>query len=116
VDTGSQLGIRDSALSFLGIPPGNGTRGGAWTISACVMGGREPNPGERIAIGRKLGEQAQSLMADEMGNRTPTGIVDARLAVSDEASCEDPPGCGVSNAFIEGGCCYRLNLKVITDQ
>ena len=112
----SQLAIRDSALSLIGIPLGVGTLGDAQTISACVMAAREPDEGARIDIGRKLGEQAKALMSEELGHRTPTGIVDARLVPSDEASCEDPPGCGVRNAFIEDGCCYRLTLKVVTDE
>jgi hypothetical protein len=80
------------------------------------MASREPDEGAQIDIGRKLGEQARSLMSEELGHSTPTGIVDARLVQSDEASCEDPPGCGVRNAFIEGECCYRLTLKVLTDE
>jgi hypothetical protein len=112
----SQLAIRDSALSLIGIPPGNGARGATQTITACVMAVREPDEGARIDIGRQLGEQAKDLMSEELGKRHPTGIVEARLVPSDEASCEDPPGCGVRNAFIEGECCYRLILQVVTDE
>jgi hypothetical protein len=113
---GNQLGIRDSALSALGIPPGNGPLGSQQTISACVMAAREPDDGDRIEIGRRLAEQARKLMSDALGGRAPTGITSAELVANDEASCEDPPGEGVRNASVEGGCCYRLILKIVTDE
>lgn len=109
-----ELVIRDSALSLIGLPTRNAISGVA--ISACVMAPRDPDEGMQVRIGRMLGERARSVMSEMLTGRTPTGIIDARIAGSDEASCEDPLGEGVRSAFIEGQRCYRLDLRIVVDE
>jgi hypothetical protein len=114
MDKTAELVIRDSALSVIGLPTTDATSGVA--ISACVLAPRDPDEGMQVSIGRMLGERARSAMSETLAGRTPTGISGARLAGSDEASCEDPPGGGVRSAFIEGKRCFRLDLRIVVDE
>ena len=45
--------------------------------------------------------------------RRPVGFLDAKIAYSDQADCDEPEGEWVS-AFPEGGRCYRIVLTIAT--
>jgi hypothetical protein len=113
MNAADNLAIRESALSAIGLPSTAAASG--ISVSACVMASRRPDRAARVKIGRKLAEQARTLMSEKLAGREPTGIVHARVESSDEASCEDPPACGVRSAFIEGARCYRLRVRVVSD-
>lgn len=108
------LAIRESALSAIGLPSTAAPSG--ISISACVMATRRPDPSARVDIGRRLAEKTRTTMGEKLGGRLPTGIIEARVGSSDEASCEDQPGGQVRSAFIDGTRCYRLEIRVITDE
>ena len=108
------LEIRESALSSIGLPSIAATSG--IPISVCVMATRRPDRAERVDIGRRLAEKMGTAMSAKLAGRLPTGIIEARIEGSDEASCEDGPGGGVRSAFIEETRCYRLDIRVVVDE
>jgi hypothetical protein len=113
MDSAAERAIRDSALSLIGLP--NRTAADGVAVSVCVLADREPDEAMQVTIGRTLAERANAAMAEKLAGRVPTGISDARIAGSDEASCEVRPG-EIRSAFIEGGRCYRLDLRVVADE
>jgi hypothetical protein len=114
VNADDNLAIRESALSAIGLPSTAASSG--TSISACVLATRRPDRAARVDIGRRLAEKMRTAMSEKLAGRLPTGIIEARIGSSDEASCEDQPGGGVRSAFIEGTRCYRLDIRVVTDE
>jgi hypothetical protein len=114
VNTVDNLAIRESALSAIGLPSTAALSG--ISISACVMATRRPGPAARVDIGRRLAEKTRTAASEKLDGRLPTGIIEARVESSDEASCEDQPGGRVLSAFIDGTRCYRIEIRVVTDE
>ena len=98
---------KDAALGLLELPMVE-HHADAEEVVTTVLGPYHPDEVMPVSLGRILAEKARARMRD----RTPVGLVDARVDHGDDANCEDAQGRQVSG-FQAGRRCYRLVLRVV---